>query len=276
MVRAHDEPVRYVPDGLRARRHLPSLALSTTLPTSRWHARNGGVVQNHFGRGWYRLAVEKRRKDNRGVGEMSPGRAREAPGGGGLVGGLRAAVPIVFGYLPAAVAFGVAGRAAGLNAIEAVLMSLIVFSGASQFALVGLVASGASWFVMAAISLVIGARHVLYGPSLASHLRSITTGRAAVAAFGLTDEVFAVAITKLSERRPAERMSGTDFGYLLGLGTGAYASWALGTWTGAVAETAMVVAWPSLSPCPHYSLPCSSRSLGRETWFLEAHPASSL
>ena len=186
---------------------------------------------------------------------MSRDRVGEAPGGGGLEDGLRAAVPIVLGYLPAAIAFGVAARAAGLNAIEAVLMSLIVFSGASQFALVGLIMAGASWFVMAAISLVLGVRHVLYGPSLAPRLRGMTTGHAAAAAFGLTDEVFAVASAKLSERRPAGRTSGRDFGYLLGLGTGAYVSWALGTWIGAVAGMAVMVALPSLSPALSFALP---------------------
>ncbi len=186
---------------------------------------------------------------------MSRNRAGEALTDGGLTDGLRASVPIVLGYLPAAVAFGVAARGAGLNAAEAVLMSLIVFSGASQFALVGLVAAGASWFVMAAISLVLGARHVLYGPSLAPHLRCTTTGRAAAAAFGLTDEVFAVASTKLYERRLAGRTTGTGFGYLVGLGTGAYVSWALGTWLGAAAGTAVVVALPSLAPALSFSLP---------------------
>ena len=186
---------------------------------------------------------------------MSRGRAGESTGDGGIAAGLREAVPIVLGYLPAAVAFGVAARAAGLNTIEVVVMSLVVFSGASQFALVGLVSAGASWFVMAAISLVLGARHVLYGPSLVPNLRGMTTDRAAAAAFGLTDEVFAVAFTKLSKRRLAERTSETDFGYLLGLGTGAYVSWTLGTWLGAVAGMAVVVALPSLSPALSFALP---------------------
>jgi predicted branched-subunit amino acid permease len=51
--------------------------------------------------------------------------------------GLRASVPVVVGYLPAAVAFGVAARGAGLSTAETLLMSLIVYSGTSQFALVG-------------------------------------------------------------------------------------------------------------------------------------------
>jgi 4-azaleucine resistance transporter AzlC len=168
----------------------------------------------------------------------------------GVPEGLRAAFPIAVGYLPTAVAFGVAARGAGLSTVETVVMSLIVYSGASQFALAGLVAAGSSWFVMAAISLVLGVRHVLYGPSLAPHFRRIGTGRAAAAAFGLTDEVFAVASVKLERLPPSAK-----FGWLLGLETGAYTSWALGTWIGGVAGTAVVAALPSLASALSFALP---------------------
>jgi 4-azaleucine resistance transporter AzlC len=168
----------------------------------------------------------------------------------GVPEGLRAAFPIAVGYLPAAVAFGVAARGAGLSTVETVVMSLIVYSGASQFALAGLVAAGSSWFVMAAISLVLGVRHVLYGPSLAPHFRRIGTGRAAAVASGLTDEVFAVASVKLERLPPSAK-----FGWLLGLETGAYTSWALGTWIGGVAGTAVMAALPSLASALSFALP---------------------
>ncbi len=178
--------------------------------------------------------------------------------------GLRASVPIVVGYLPAAVAFGVAARGAGLSVTETVAMSLIVFSGASQFALVGLLTAGASWVVMAAISLVLGVRHMLYGPSLAPNLRRIDTSRAAAAAFGLTDEVFAVASAMLPRRPP-----GTNLGRLVGLGTSAYISWTLGTWIGAATGSAVVDALPSLAPAFSFALPALFVallvSLGRST-----------
>jgi 4-azaleucine resistance transporter AzlC len=163
--------------------------------------------------------------------------------------GLRASVPVV-GYLPAAMAFGVATRGAGLSTAETLLMSLIVYSGASQFALVGLAAAGTSWFVMAAISLVLGVRHMLYGPSLAPHLGRMGTGRAAVAALGLTDEVFAVASVKLGRRPPS-----AELGWLLGLETGAYVSWGLGTWIGGVAGTVVIDVFPSLAPTLSFALP---------------------
>lgn len=92
---------------------------------------------------------------------MRPGHQR---GRGSAAGGLRTSVPVVVGYLPAAVAFGVAAWGAGLSTVETVAMSLIVFSGASQFAIVGLVAAGTSWLVVAIIGLVLGVRHMLYAP----------------------------------------------------------------------------------------------------------------
>jgi len=162
--------------------------------------------------------------------------------------GLRASVPVVVGYLPAAVAFGIAARGAGLSVVESVVMSLIVYSGASQFALAGLVAVGASWPVMAGISLVLGVRHVLYGPSLVPYLPRMGAGRAATAAFGLTDEVFAVASVELRQR-PA------GFGWLLGLEAGAYSSWVLGTCVGAFAGTVLTATLPSLAPALSFALP---------------------
>ncbi|MBA4116686.1 MAG: AzlC family ABC transporter permease, partial [Rubrobacter sp.] len=169
----------------------------------------------------------------------------------GAADGLRTSVPIVVGYLPAAVAFGVAARGAGLSTVETVAMSLIVFSGASQFALAGLVAAGTSWLVMAAIGLVLGVRHILYGPSLAPLLGRMGAGRAATAAFGLTDEVFAVASTKLQR----QWASGTKFGWILGLGAGAYVSWGVGTWIGADVGTSIIGALPSLAPALSFALP---------------------
>ena len=166
----------------------------------------------------------------------------------GFTQGLWASVPVVVGYVPAAVAFGVAARGAGLGTTEALLMSLVVYSGASQFAIVGLVAAGVPWLVTAATALVLGLRHMIYGPSLATHLRGLTPRNSALAAFGLTDEVFAVAASSLPGR-PA------GLGWLLGLELGAYASWALGSLLGAATGAALVEALPVLAPALSFALP---------------------
>lgn len=56
----------------------------------------------------------------------------------------------MLGYLPTAVAFGLVAREAGLGVTDAVLVSVVIFAGASQFALVGLVAAGSAVPVAAA------------------------------------------------------------------------------------------------------------------------------
>ena len=47
--------------------------------------------------------------------------------------GLRAGLPIMLGYIPVAMAFGIAGASLGLSAWELIATSLIVYAGAGQF-----------------------------------------------------------------------------------------------------------------------------------------------
>lgn len=162
--------------------------------------------------------------------------------------GVKAALPIAAGYVPAAVAFGVTGRQAGLGVAETLLMSLVVYAGASQFALAGMIGAGVPAPAAAAAALALNVRHVLYGPALAPLLPRL--GRAATVglAFGLTDEVFAVASTLL----PGRSVSGW---WLLGLEATAYGAWVTGTWIGAVGGEAVAVRLPGVSAAMSFALP---------------------
>ena len=162
--------------------------------------------------------------------------------------GVRAAVPIVVGYLPAATAFGVAARQAGLSVAETLLMSVLVYAGASQFALAGMVGAGMPAAAAAVTGLVLNVRHVLYGPALAPWLPKLGKGTAAVGAFGLTDEVFAVASAVLPRERASAR-------WLLGLEAAAYASWLVGTWLGAAGGQAVVARLPAVAGAMSFALP---------------------
>ena len=162
--------------------------------------------------------------------------------------GIRAALPIVVGYVPAAVAFGVAARQAGLSVAETVLMSVIVYAGASQFALAGMIGSGMPAAAAAVTGLVLNVRHVLYGPALAPWLPRSGRGTAAVGSFGLTDEVFAVASAVLPRERASWR-------WLFGLEAAAYGSWVAGTWLGAAGGQAAVTRWPAMAQAMSFALP---------------------
>ena len=60
--------------------------------------------------------------------------------------GAKAALPIVLGYLPVGMAFGILAQKAGLTAFEAGLMSFLVYAGASQFIAVEMISRGIIWF----------------------------------------------------------------------------------------------------------------------------------
>lgn len=166
----------------------------------------------------------------------------------GWAGGTRAAVPIVLGYLPAAVAFGVAARQAGLSVAEAVLMSVVVYAGASQFALAGMIGSGTPLVAAAATALALNVRHVLYGPALSPLLPRLSRAAAAAGAFGLTDEVFAVASATL----PGRPVTGA---WLAGLEAASYASWVGGTWLGAAGGQALAARLPGVAGALGFALP---------------------
>lgn len=164
--------------------------------------------------------------------------------------GVAMSQPIMIGYFPVAVMFGISSRASGLNALEALMVSVVVFAGASQFALVGMVASGMSFpgalFATASLNL----RHLFYGPAIAPYLGVKRWREVVPLAFGLTDEVFASAIAVLPARNLAERPA-----LMMGLETGAYCSWLAGTVTGALGFQAAAQFAPKLVPVLSFSLP---------------------
>src|SRR5690606_37806921 len=136
---------------------------------------------------------------------------------------------IALGYVPVAISFGLAAVYAGIAPALAVLISLVVYSGAAQFILVSLVAAGAGPISVVGIVLLMNLRHLFYGPALAAKLGR-RPGRLPLAllAAGLTDEVFATAVGRLEQQPEDER----EYWYA-GLQLGAYAAWVGGTALGA-------------------------------------------
>jgi len=138
------------------------------------------------------------------------------------------AVPIVIGYIPMGAAYAILARQAGMGFFPTVLMSLIVFAGASQFIAVGLLAGGATAFEIVATTLFVNLRHVLMSASLSPHYREAPRGLIPFVAWGVTDETFAISIGRY--------ISGeADHRYGLALHYTAYASWVSGTVAGALA-----------------------------------------
>src|SRR5260370_25427110 len=68
------------------------------------------------------------------------------------------------------IAFGAAAVGSGLTAWQACALSLLAFTGASQFALAGVIAGGGSLLAGTARAVLLGSRHAPYGFRLAGVL----------------------------------------------------------------------------------------------------------
>ncbi|WP_043528170.1 AzlC family ABC transporter permease [Litchfieldella xinjiangensis] len=142
--------------------------------------------------------------------------------------GLLASLSIMAGYIPIAISFGLAAIEAGLSPGLIMLVSVVVYAGASQFVLIALLASGAGLLSAVPTVLMMNARHLFYGPALLTQLRdSQRRLPSPLLAFGLTDEVFATALSKVQHIAPAAREP-----WFFGLQLGAYGAWLGGTLLG--------------------------------------------
>ena len=91
-------------------------------------------------------------------------------------------------------AFGAAADAAGLNTWQAMTMSLLMFTGASQFALVGVLGAGGSALAAVGSALLLGTRNTVYGVRLVPLLRPHGLFRRVGTAHWVIDETTALAI----------------------------------------------------------------------------------
>jgi predicted branched-subunit amino acid permease len=128
------------------------------------------------------------------------------------------------------VSFGAISVAAGLDVVQTCVLSLLAFTGASQFALVGVVASGGAPLSGAVTALMLGTRNSLYGLRLAP-LLDWHGWRRAAAAHVLIDESTAMSVNRAT--RPAAR---TGF---LSTGLAVFVLWNLATLGGALAGKAL-------------------------------------
>ena len=92
------------------------------------------------------------------------------------------------------VAFGAAAVGAGLSTWQAVALSALMFTGASQFALVGVLGAGGGAFAAVGSALLLGSRNTLYGVRLAPMLAPRGWLRRAGAAQLVIDESTAMAV----------------------------------------------------------------------------------
>jgi len=132
--------------------------------------------------------------------------------------GLKAIIPLFLGVASFAIAYGLLARKAGLSLLSLTLMSLLVFAGASQFVAISLLISGSSFLLILFTTLVVNSRYFLMGASLGPYTRKWDTKWQVVLSFLLSDESYAMTISRFTKNVPNKY-------YQLGVSLGLYVEW---------------------------------------------------
>jgi predicted branched-subunit amino acid permease len=128
-------------------------------------------------------------------------------------------------------AFGAAADAAGLNPWQAITLSALMFTGASQFALVGVIGAGGSGLAAVGSAVLLGTRNTVYGVRLVPLLRP----RGVLVRFGMAHWVIDET-TALSVAAPDRRLARVAF--LVG-GATLFLAWNVMTAVGVLGAAAL-------------------------------------
>jgi 4-azaleucine resistance transporter AzlC len=148
-----------------------------------------------------------------------------------FISGIKAGVPIALGYFAVSFAFGVTAVSKGLHSLIATFMSMTNLTSAGQLAGLSIVAICGSVIEIIITQLVINARYFLMSLSLSQKLDpKFRLLDRFLCAFGVTDEIFAVASAKEGKIEPK---------YMYGLILLPFLGWTLGTLSGALLGNVM-------------------------------------
>lgn len=153
--------------------------------------------------------------------------------------GAKQELPITLGVVPFGMIFGVIAVGAGIPPLLAQAMSFIVFAGSAQFIGAQLIGMATPAAVVLLTTLVVNARHLLYGASVAPYLRPLSRKWRTVLAYLLTDEAYAVTI--LHFRQGGHQQ--TRHYFMLGAGLMLWSAWQTSTAIGVFLGAQVPAAW---------------------------------
>lgn len=114
--------------------------------------------------------------------------------------GVKAAVPLFVGVIPFSLMTGLSSVNAGFTVLETIAMSLLVFAGAAQLAVVDLVNQNATEIVIILTGIIINLRFCMYSASLAPHFSGLPFTLRGFLAYLITDAGYAVSIIGFNQR----------------------------------------------------------------------------
>jgi predicted branched-subunit amino acid permease len=166
--------------------------------------------------------------------------------------GVRASLPLLVGIVPFGLVAGVAAVDAGLSPAAALGMSVVIFAGAAQLAVVDLLRSDTSLAVVVLTGVVINLRMLMYSASIAPYFQRYRSRWKAVLAYFLTDQAYAVAIARYQDGDDeetdgggdeSEGVAGTRDRFYLGVAATIWAVWVVSTAVGVGLGRGLPDAW---------------------------------
>lgn len=135
--------------------------------------------------------------------------------------GMRDMLPMLLGAMPFGIIFGSLAGAAGLDPLQTLGMSALVFAGSAQFIAISLLSGGAGIAVVLLTTVVVNLRHALYSASLQPYVRHLPKRWRIPLAFWLTDEAYAVVQQRYLQSDDIEQRHW----YFLGAALAMYVNW---------------------------------------------------
>ena len=145
---------------------------------------------------------------------------------------LKISLPILFGFLPLGIAFGLLFQELGYPWYFASLMGIFVYAGAAQFMAIGLISSGIGLLEIAISTFFLNSRHMFYGLAFLESFGNWNL-RKLYLIFGLTDETYAL----LTSIKVPKNFTKKRYYFFITLFAQIY--WVLGCTIGALTATAL-------------------------------------
>lgn len=144
-----------------------------------------------------------------------------------LQAGIKDMLPILIGVIPFGMIAGISALKAGFSILQTILMSIFLFAGAAQLVIVQLILANSAVFVIICTTLIINLRFIMYSAGLAPHFKQLSRGTKAFFAYLLTDQSFAVSITRFTSDPNINRTW-----YYIGNSLSLWITWQLSTLLG--------------------------------------------
>ncbi len=144
-----------------------------------------------------------------------------------FVSGVKGELPLLLGVMPYGMIYGALAVKLGLPPVLVVAMSSIVFAGSSQLIGAPLMAGGMPGLVIVATTFIVNLRHALYSASVAPFIKQVPLRWKVLLAYLLTDEAYAVTITRFTQ--PDSSSALNKHWFYFGAGITLWSSWQLST-----------------------------------------------